>query len=120
GLTQHYLGLLSLAERDLDAAQAHLEQSLAMFRLAGSDAWLGSLLESFADLAAARSELERAVCLAAAAAALQDTTIAPLPRMPGVPASLDLAAWRKRLGAGVFADARRRGHALSLYGALEV
>jgi len=63
-LTHLRLGRAALMQGDMDAAQAHLGRSLALFREVRSDWGIANATGSFAELALARGDTEAAIDLA--------------------------------------------------------
>jgi tetratricopeptide (TPR) repeat protein len=72
------LGTLAREERDYGAADSLYGESLEIFRALEHKRGIARLLESFAGLAAAQSQPERALRLAGAATALRQSIGAPL------------------------------------------
>ena len=101
----------------IEAAREHLTESLRLSRDIGTHIGMARGLESFAALAAREDEPERAVLLAAAAAALRATS--GLPPLPGARAERYLAAAR-RLGEGRRAVLWARGLELSPAAAIDL
>jgi len=107
-------GELALEVGDHAAARSNLLVSTGILRRLGDGASVAYRLEGFARLAAARSEPERALTLAAAAASVRTRLGAPaVPhwrrRLQG-----SMTVCRRQLPVDVYAAAQERGAAMSL------
>ena len=114
------LGGLNLAQGDHEAAHHHLAESIGMYQELGHLAGISQVLERFVALAAARSQHDVAIRLAAASTALHEQAGAPL--MPNSRSRLERAIEPARRGlSGEAADANwQAGRALSLDQAIEL
>jgi predicted ATPase/DNA-binding CsgD family transcriptional regulator len=108
------LGIAAVRERDLARAHAHFREALtAVQGLLG--AWgLGNILACFAGLAGVQGDPVRAVRLAGACAAVQESWQTPgIPLMEAILAD-ELARARRALGEDAYAAAWADGRAMSL------
>jgi predicted ATPase len=108
------LGNVACDEGNLAEARRLFDEGLQVFRRLGDRAAVPTALEGFAGLAAAGGQPERAVRLAAAAAALREIIGEPLP--PSWRRALErrLALARDALAESAYADAWAEGRAMSL------
>jgi predicted ATPase/DNA-binding NarL/FixJ family response regulator len=111
------LGQVALQLGDVDAARQHLAESLRLCRDIGTHIGMARGIESCAALAVSEDDAERAVMLAAAAAALRATTgLPPVPR----PRTDRYLAAARHLDDGTIALLWARGLALSPEAAIEL
>jgi predicted ATPase/DNA-binding CsgD family transcriptional regulator len=108
------LGELALEVGDHRAARSHLQASIGVLARLGDAGSVAHRLEGFARLAAAGSEPERAVTLAAAAAAIQERLGAAA--VPGWQRRVDdsIARCRRLLPPALLAATEERGAELTL------
>jgi non-specific serine/threonine protein kinase len=113
------LGEVATALADASAAADFLGQSLEIYRTLGDRQGIATAIEGFAALAASRGQLERALRLAGAAAAVRESIQAPIagPDLERLERYLEPA--RSQLGAGAEA-ARSQGARLTVDEAIGV
>jgi hypothetical protein len=108
------LGTVAYTQGDDDRATALYGESLTLRRELGNKHGLAECLEGLAEVAVTQRQLEHAVRLLGAAAALREATGAPL--SPGERARYDrdVSAMRAGLGEAAFAAAWATGKAMPL------
>jgi tetratricopeptide (TPR) repeat protein len=116
----YFLGMVAMAEKRMDAAQAYLREALVSGRESGDLANLAVIVEAVAGLAAVLGESERAARLGGAAEALRRLIGAPLPGVEQRKTrDRQLAPAREALGEEAFARAWADGQAMTLEQAVE-
>src|SRR5829696_4164636 len=115
-----WLGMVTAYKGDdYEEASGFLEEGLALVREVGDWEWVGHALDSFAVIAGAKGQGERAARLYGAAEALRDTIGAPLPPTNRPAYDRSVAAVRSQLGEAAWEAAFAQGMAMSAEEAAE-
>jgi predicted ATPase/class 3 adenylate cyclase len=115
----HSLARADRALGDLMSARAHLQETLALYRVHGWYRWVPQTLISLAGLEGAEGQFERAARLFGAADALRETLEVHLSVSERGEYERDQSIVHSALGEGPFAAAWAEGQTMTLEGALE-